>query len=149
MSLLLFYFENQFQNSFIIFIIIFTNFLVHFYSIFFSILFSKPLLFRFYIAVLSSPLPITFWFFFFSFLSLFNKEKHVNITCEHTVNASIASCPYGFDPLSQCYNKSIEWTLAHTLLYWFQNTIFKCWFYPNQKMASLSGMGMVLISHFC
>jgi len=32
-----------------------------------------------------------------------------------TIDASIASRPCGFDPLSQCYNKSIEGILAHII----------------------------------
>ena len=42
-----------------------------------------------------------------------------------TVNASIAFRPCGFDPLSQCYNKSIEGTLA-----------FFCCFIPCQCHSS-------------
>ena len=106
-------FWKLFSNSFIIFSInVFTTFLVHYCSIF--ILFPKPLLFCFHIVFHRLSTYHMLDFLFFPFSNSFKQTRLVNITRERTVNASIASRPCGFDPLSQCYNGSIEGTCAHT-----------------------------------
>ena len=70
-------------------------------------------------------------FLFLLLFSFFIKEELVNTMREQTVNASIASRPCGFDPLSQCYNGSIEGILEHTLFTEFtQHTFLSAGFYP-------------------
>ena len=73
-------------------------------------------------------------FFSHPFTYSFNKKEIVNIIREWTINASIASCPHGFDPLSQCDNGSIEGTLAHTFLH-FITYVFKCLVPPDQTLG--------------
>jgi len=82
-----------------------------------------------------------FWISFLFLFSFFNKEELVNILHEWTVNASIASRPCGFDPLSQCYNKNIERTLAcaHAFTLISKYTFSSAGFASNKKLFHCRG----------
>ena len=125
MSFLLSCFKNQFQNSSFIFSSLFLPFFVHLHFHFFY----HKLHLLFYLVFQTTSLWFShrrfhnlltyhFWISFLLFFShSFNKEELVNITRGRTITASIASRPCGFDPLSQCYNGSIEGILAHIQLH--------------------------------
>ena len=134
-SFLLLCFKNYFRKplliSFAFIIFLFSSPPIHNH---FSFIFTSS-----FHCLLHISLPDFFIFLLLS--SFFNKEELVNITLtrERTVNTSIASRPCGFDLLSQCYNGSIEGTLAHLLFHWFHKThIFECWFRSDQSSYEAS-----------